>query len=275
MLESGHDRQAPFGRHGCPGYRNAFLLVLATMLLAVAPRIAHAQASAPGSQPSASAIPADPGQPRDFEAERKAISDSRAWTNYRFSVAERACYSKFLVNHCIEKAKDAQREELHVLRAKDLEIGDAERAYKAAKRDREQAIRRAEYEAGQPGRAANEQASREAFDRKQQEQALRDAQANAQAPQRAANAEAYQKKQDDFNARMNEAQQKGPSRRASGRKCQGVPAEAGRCRATPEGSGRAPCPRCGKAERGPGFDAESVRILSRPPGQARPYRRRR
>lgn len=184
-------------------------LVLATMLLAVAPRIVHAQASAPGSQPAAAAIPADPGQPRDFEAERKAISDSRAWTNYRFSVAERACYGKFLVNHCIEKAKDAQREELHVLRAKDLEIGDAERAYKAAKRDREQAIRRAEYEAGQPGRAANEQASREAFDRKQQEQALRDAQANAQAPQRAANAEAYQKKQDDFNARMNEAQQKG------------------------------------------------------------------
>lgn len=188
-------------------------LTLAALLLAVLPGVAHAQASAPAAAPTSAPtfapIPPDPGKPRDFEAERKAIGDSRAWTNYRFAVAERACYSKFLVTSCIEKAKDTQREELHVLRAKDLEVGDAERAYKAATRDREQALRRAEYEAGQPGRAANEQASREAFERKQQEQALRDAQATGQAPQRAANAEAYQKKQDDYNARLQEAQKKG------------------------------------------------------------------
>ncbi|PLP99942.1 hypothetical protein [Cupriavidus pauculus] len=188
-------------------------LALAALLLAAPLGAAHAQASAPAAAttpaPTSAPIPPDPGKPRDFEAERKAIGDSRAWTNYRFAVAERACYSKFLVTNCIENAKDVQREELHVLRAKDLEIGDAERAYKAATRDREQALRRAEYEAGQPGRAANEQASRDAFDRKQQEQALRDAQANGQAPQRAANAQSYQKKQDDFSTRMQEAQQKG------------------------------------------------------------------
>jgi len=181
---------------------------LAACLLAAPFGMVHAQASAPAA-PVAAAIPPDPGQPRNFEAERKAISDSRAWTNYRFATAERECYSKFLVNSCIEKAKDEQRAELHVLRAKELEVGDAERAFKGAQRDREQAIRRAQYEAGQPGRAANEQASREAFDRKQQEQALRDARVNADAPQRAANAQAYSKKQDDFNARVKEAQQKG------------------------------------------------------------------
>ncbi|AZG14695.1 hypothetical protein EHF44_15340 [Cupriavidus pauculus] len=183
-----------------------FPLALAACLLAAPLGAAHAQASAPAAT---AALPADPGKPRDFDAERKAIGDSRAWTNYRFALAERECYGKFLVNRCIEQAKEVQRAELHVLRERDLEVGDAERAYNAARRDREQAIRRAEYEAAQPGRAANEQASREAFDRKQQEQALRDAQTGQQAPQRAANAEAYQKKQDDFNTRMTEAQQKG------------------------------------------------------------------
>lgn len=147
--------------------------------------------------------------PRDFEAERKAVGDSRAWTNYRFAEAERACYGKFLVNSCIDKAKDVQRDELHVLRAKELEVGDAERAWKAAERDREQALRNAEFEASQPKRSASEQSSREAFQKKQQEQQLREAQRQGEAPQRAANAQAYEKKQSDFDARMQEAQQKG------------------------------------------------------------------
>lgn len=162
---------------------------------------AYAQASAPQA--------ADAAIKRDFEGERKAIGDARTWTNYRYAVAERDCYSKFLVNSCIEKASDIQRAELHVLRKRELEVGDAERAYKAATRDREQAIRRAEFEAGQPGRAANEAASRAAFDRKQEEQQLRDAQRGADAPARAANAQAFQQKQADFDARVKEAQQKG------------------------------------------------------------------
>ncbi|WP_454763703.1 hypothetical protein [Cupriavidus campinensis] len=158
---------------------------------------------------AAQAQPSAPAAPRDFEAERRAIGDSRTWTNYRFAEAERACYGKFLVNHCIDQAKDVQREELHVLRARELEVGDAERAWKAAERDRQTALRQAEYEAGQPGRAANEQASRASYERKQQEQALRDAQQGADAPQRAANAQSYQQKQADFDAKMNEARQKG------------------------------------------------------------------
>lgn len=179
------------------------LLALSLLLAAaIAPlSTAYAQASAP----QGAEVPVK----RDFEGERKAIGDARAWTNYRFALAERECYSKFLVNRCIEKAQDEQRAELHVLRKRELDVGDAERAYKAATRDREQAIRRAEYEAGQPGRAANEAASRAAYDRKQQEQQLRDAQRAADAPSRAANAQAFQQKQADFDARVKEAQQKG------------------------------------------------------------------
>ncbi len=165
-----------------------------------------AQASAPNAAPT----PAPAGAPpRDFAAERKAIGDSRAWTNYRFATAEHACYDKFFVNHCVDKAKEVQRQELQVLRQRELEVGDAERAQRAADRDREQALRRAEYEAGQPKRSTSEQASREAFEKKQQEQQLRDAQRQADAPKRSADAQAHQQKQADFDARMREAQSKG------------------------------------------------------------------
>ncbi|RDK11058.1 hypothetical protein [Cupriavidus lacunae] len=181
-------------------------LAVAACAVLVPLREAQAQASAPAAPPAASVAP---GAQRDFAAERQAISDSRAWTNYRFAAAERECYGKFFVNHCIDKAKEAQREELLVLRKRELEVGEAERAHRAAERDREQALRRAEFEASQPQRAASEQTSREAFEKKQQEQQLRDAQRQGEAPQRAANTQAYEKKQSDYDARMQEAQQKG------------------------------------------------------------------
>jgi len=171
-------------------------------IAAFAPLPAAAQAPAPQAAAATTA-------PRDFDAERKAIADSRTWTNYRFATAERACYSKFFVTSCIDEAKEEQRKELQILRARELEVGDAERAYKAAKRDRETALRQAEYEAGQPARSANEQASRAAFDKKQQDQALRDAQQGKDAPTRAANAQSYQQKQSDYNKRLQEAREKG------------------------------------------------------------------
>ncbi|AGW89801.1 MULTISPECIES: hypothetical protein [Cupriavidus] len=177
-------------------------LVVAACAALMPVREVLAQAPAPAAAPVAGA-----GATRDFAAERKAIGDSRAWTNYRFAAAEHECYGKFFVNRCIDQAKEIQRGELQVLRTRELEVGEAERAHRAAERDREQALRRAEFEASQPKRAASEQSSREAFEKKQQEQQLRDAQRQGEAPQRAANAQAYQQKQSD--ARMKEAQQKG------------------------------------------------------------------
>jgi len=164
---------------------------------------------APAAAAAAAPASAAEAPPRDFDAERKAISDSRAWTNYRFSKAEHDCYSTFFVNHCVNKAKDAQREELEVLRKRDLEVSGAERAFKAKQRDERLALQRAQEEAERPQREADERASREAFEKKQQEQQLRDAERQGQAPQRAANAQAYEKKQSDFDARMKEAQQHG------------------------------------------------------------------
>jgi hypothetical protein len=188
-------------------------LLCAGVAVLLMPMHGHAQAApaaaqAPAQAPVAQA-PQAPQPPRDFAAERKAIGDSRAWTNYRYGKAEHDCYDKFFVTHCIDKAKDAQRQELQVLRKRELEVGDAERAFKAVERDQAQAVKRAEYEAGQPGREANERASRESFERKQQDQQLRDAQHQADAPQRAANAEAYNKKQAGFDARVKAAQEQG------------------------------------------------------------------
>lgn len=171
--------------------------------------LAQAPISATPGAPAASSASSDFPPPRNFDAERKAISESRAWTQYRFAAAERACYDKFFITHCIDQAKETQRAELAVLRQRELELGEAERAYKAARRDREQALRQAEYEASQPQRAAEEQANRASFERKQQEQQLRDAQRQAEAPQRAANAAEYQQKQADYEARMREAREKG------------------------------------------------------------------
>lgn len=178
------------------------LICVALGMLAVGVRMSHAQSvpQGPGlGEPS-------PAEGRDFEVERKAIEDSRAWTNYRFSAAEHECYSKFFVMHCIDKAKEVQRGELAVLRKRELEVGDAERAYKADRRDRDAAVRQAAFEANQPTRTANEQAARADFERKQQAQQLRDAQKGSDAPQRAANAEAYGRKQAEFNARVKAAQ---------------------------------------------------------------------
>lgn len=186
-------------------------LLCAGLVVLLMPMRGHAQAAPGAAQALAQATEAQAPQPpsRDFAAERKAIVDSRAWTDYRYGKAEHDCYNSFFVTHCIDKAKDVRRGELQVLRKRELEVGEAERAFKAVERDQAQAIKRAEYEAGQPAREANERASRESFERKQQEQQLRDAQHQADAPQRAANAEAYNKKQADFDARIKAAQEQG------------------------------------------------------------------
>lgn len=186
-------------------------VMAASLAIGLCGGLVRAQTPVAPLAPAAVSAPASSAEapPRDFDAERKAISDSRAWTNYRFSKAEHDCYSTFFVNHCINKAKDAQREELEVLRKRDLEVSAAERAFKAKQRDERQALQRAQEEAERPQREADERASREAFEKKQQEQQLRDAERQGQAPQRAANAQAYEKKQSDFDARMKEAQQHG------------------------------------------------------------------
>ncbi|CAJ0703802.1 hypothetical protein LMG19087_03076 [Ralstonia wenshanensis] len=191
--------------------RRASRLVLPASMLSVALLAAPAWSqSSPASAPAA-AVPAT--QP-DFGAEHDRITSAKAWAEYRYAQAERACYDKFLVTRCIDKAKDVRRTELHTIRERELALDEAERADRAARRDQERAIREAQYNAERPQREAAEQKNRTDFANKQEQQRLNEAQRQAEAPQRAANAQAAAKKQADYDARLKAAQEQGAANAA-------------------------------------------------------------
>ncbi|KFX27929.1 hypothetical protein HXP36_10105 [Ralstonia solanacearum] len=165
------------------------------------------------SAPAANA-PSPSDTPPDFGAEHDRIGSARAWAEYRYQQAERACYDAFFVTRCIDQAKDVRRTELHAIRERELALDEAERADRAERRDRDRAIRQAQYEAEGPQREASEQKNRGDFERKQEQQRLNEAQRQAEAPQRAANAQAHAKKQSDYDARLKAAQEQGAANAA-------------------------------------------------------------
>ena len=166
------------------------------------------------SQPTAAPAAAVPGTPPDFGSEHDRINSAKAWAEYRYAQAERACYDKFFTTHCIEKAKDGRRTELHAIRERELALDEAERADRAVRRDQDRAIREAQYNAERPQREAAEQKNRADFENKQEQQRLNEAQRQAEAPQRAANAQAYGKKQSDYDAKLKAAQEQGAANAA-------------------------------------------------------------
>lgn len=166
------------------------------------------------SQPAAAPAVATPGALPDFGSEHDRINSAKSWAEYRYAQAERACYDKFFTTHCIEKAKDVRRTELHTIRERELALDEAERADRAARRDQDRAIREAQYKAERPQREAAEQKNRADFENKQEQQRLNEAQRQAEAPQRAANAQAYGKKQSDYDAKLKAAQEQGAANAA-------------------------------------------------------------
>lgn len=191
--------------------RIATRLVLPVFVLSVALLAAPAWSqSQPASVPAAAAPATSP----DFGAEHDRINSAKSWAEYRYAEAERACYDKFLVTRCIDKAKDVRRTELHTIRERELALDEAERADRAARRDQERAIRDAQYNAERPQREAAEQKNRSEFENKQEQQRLNEAQRQAEAPQRAANAQAATKKQADYDARLKAAQEQGAANAA-------------------------------------------------------------
>ena len=191
--------------------RRASHLVLPASVLSVALLATPAWSQ---SQPAAAPAAAVPATPPDFGAEHDRINSAKAWAEYRYAEAERACYDKFLVTRCIDKAKDVRRTELHTIRERELALDEAERADRAARRDQERAIREAQYNAERPQRDAAEQKNRTDFANKQEQQRLNEAQRQAEAPQRAANAQAAAKKQADYDARLKAAQEQGAANAA-------------------------------------------------------------
>lgn len=193
------------------GARHASRLVLPVFALSAALSAASAWSQ---SEPVAKPAVAVSSTPPDFGAEHDRINSAKSWAEYRYAEAERACYNKFFVMHCIDKAKDVRRTELHTIRERELALDEAERADRAARREQDRAIREAQYNAERPQREATEQKNRSDFANKQEQQRLNEAQRQAEAPQRAANAQAYGKKQSDYDAKLKAAQEQGAANAA-------------------------------------------------------------
>lgn len=196
-----------FPAHHRAGARRVSRLVLLLAAFGAAPAWSQ-------SQPAAASTPAVSTTPPDFGAEHDRITSAKSWAEYRYAQAERACYDKFFVTRCIDKAKDVRRTELHTIRERELALDEAERADRAARRDQDRAVREAQYNAERPQREAAEQKNRTDFQSKQEQQRLNEAQRQAEAPQRAANAQANAQKQADHDAKLKAAQEQGAANAA-------------------------------------------------------------
>lgn len=175
------------------------------------PATAAAGASAPVSAVSSADGPA-PLTDRQFDERAKAfdarehVLDKRtSEMNYRYAVAQHDCYSRFFVNDCLDKARDAMRVEKGDIRTARLALSDERRSDRARKRDQDEAAARQRDLAEAPQRAQNEQRNRAAFDAKQQQHAEQAARRGDDAALRANNVAAYDKKQADHQALIDEA----------------------------------------------------------------------
>lgn len=141
----------------------------------------------------------------DFAGRRALLDRQRAWIDYRFEEAKYECASRFFVNHCIDNARDEQREALRAVRSQRLVLEDQERRARAEERDARLAARRAQTEAEAPQRAAERAQNRADYDTKQAEYQQRVTERTGQAPERAANAEQYNAKQAEQQKKLDEA----------------------------------------------------------------------
>jgi colicin import membrane protein len=139
----------------------------------------------------------------DDAAPRERIRAERAEVESRFAQSERACYERIVVSSCLDAAAATRREALARLRNQELELNEAQRQKRAARKeqvlDDKKAAKDAAAQAGAPAsapqekgtprpatprpphepkpvpsaaqRAAQEAAARRAFEAKQQEAA--------------------------------------------------------------------------------------------------------
>jgi hypothetical protein len=144
-----------------------------------------------------------------FGARQKALDVRGEENNYRYAVKQHDCYSNFFVNHCLDAARAAKRDVSQEIRKEQLALDDEQRLQHAQQRDQQTAIKRAQYNADAPQRAATEKASSESFAEKQRQNALSEAQRKAEAPQRAQSQAAFDRKQADYQKKLNDAAARG------------------------------------------------------------------
>jgi hypothetical protein len=141
----------------------------------------------------------------DFAGRRALLERQRAWVDYRFEEAKYECASKFFVNYCIDKARDAQRDALKAIRSQRLVLDDQERKARAQERDERLAEKRAQTAAEASQRAAERAQNVSDYEAKQAEYQQRVTERTGQAPQRAANVEQYNAKQAEQQKKLDDA----------------------------------------------------------------------
>jgi hypothetical protein len=130
-----------------------------------------------------------------FDARQAALNHRTEENNYNYGVDEHNCYSKFLVNYCLDKARDRMRAVQAGIRKEQLALDEEQRTARAQQRDQQAALQRAQDEANAPQRAAQDASNQQQYEDKQHQHQLDQAQRAAEAPQRAANEQSYQQKE--------------------------------------------------------------------------------
>lgn len=140
-----------------------------------------------------------------FAARQQVLDERTAKMNLAYQIAQHDCYSKFLVNYCLDQARSRMLATKAATRTDQLALSAEERQLNAQQRDQRAALQRAQDAAQAPQRAANEQNNQAAYQEKQRQHAIGQAQRAANAPQRQANQNAYDQKQADFQQRLDNA----------------------------------------------------------------------
>jgi hypothetical protein len=169
------------------------------------------------------ARPADDAERARLAAERQALIDGLAQE-------ELACQQRFFVNACVEDVSRRRREALAPLRARELELDDAERRQRAAERraaieakQREQAARPAPASAPElPPRSPSEPASAWPASPASASQPS-SAEAQARAAQAAERARASQRRREEAEAALQRVRRRLADREAAGKSAAPLP----------------------------------------------------
>lgn len=159
----------------------------------------------------------------EADARLATVVPERAREEAAYSASERVCYAKFLVNRCLDEAREKRRIALAGLRAIEVEADRFKRKAAVDERDREIARAEKEYHEAEarmaaeppppravPGEPASK-AAPVAHDRAAEQAAKakqRAAQDKAGAAQRAASVAAYEKRKRDSEQRQREIEEK-------------------------------------------------------------------
>jgi len=100
------------------------------------------------------AAPAPIASVAEADARLAAVARERAAIEARFATREQVCYDKFLVNHCLDEAKDRRRNALAAQRLIEIDAEHYKRRAKVEERDRAMAQADAEFKAEEARLAA-------------------------------------------------------------------------------------------------------------------------